>query len=73
MMNMIEEIKARRSVRTFDGRMIDEDIKQKLLSYAGNIENPFGIPVEFKVLDAKEHGLVCNTFDDVNGFRINRM
>lgn len=58
-MNMIEQIKNRKSVRTFDGRMIDEDIKQKLLSYAEHIENPFGIPVEFKFLDAKEHGLVC--------------
>lgn len=59
MMNMIKEIKARRSVRTFDGQIIDEDIKEKLLSYAGNIENPFGILVEFRFLDAKENGLVC--------------
>jgi len=59
MMNMIEQIKSRRSVRTFDGRVLDENIKQKILTYAKNIENPFGIPVEFKFLDAKEHGLVC--------------
>ena len=56
---MIEEIKARRSVRTFDEQILEEDIKHNLLSYAENIENPFGIPVEFKFLDAKEHGLVC--------------
>ena len=65
-MNMIEEIKARRSVRTFDGRMIDEDIKEKLLSYAGNIANPFGIPVEFRFLDAKENGLVCPVVSGTN-------
>lgn len=58
-MNMIEAIKTRKSVRTFDGRMIDVELKQKLLLYAKHIENPFGIPVEFKFLDAKEHGLVC--------------
>ena len=65
-MNSIEQIKARRSVRTFDGRMLDEDIRQKLLSYAEHIENPFGIPVEFKFLDAKEHGLVCPVVNDVD-------
>lgn len=59
MMNMIEAIKTRRSVRTFDGRMIDDELKQKILSYAQHIENPFNIPVEFKFLDANEYGLVC--------------
>ena len=36
MMNMIEEIKARKSVRTFDGRMIDEEIKecQRMVKHA---------------------------------------
>lgn len=58
-MNMIEEMKARRSIRTFDGRRLEEDIRQNLLSYAEHIENPFGIPVEFKFLDAKEKGLIC--------------
>ena len=58
-MNMIEQIKSRRSVRTFDGQILDENMKQKILNYMKDIENPFGIPVEFKFLDAKEHGLVC--------------
>ena len=57
--NMIEQIKARRSVRTFDGRIIDEDLKQKLKFFTKDIENPFDIPVEFRFLDAKEHGLTC--------------
>ena len=56
---MIEEIKSRRSVRTYDGQPLDEITKQKLMSYMDNIENPFNIPVEFKFLDAKENGLVC--------------
>lgn len=59
MMNVIEQVKARRSVRTFAGRMIDENTKEKLLSFLDDVGNPFDIPVKFRVLDAKEHGLVC--------------
>lgn len=57
--NVIEQIKKRRSVRTFDGQIVDEHLKEMLSSYAADIENPFDIPVEFKFLDAKENGLTC--------------
>lgn len=59
MIRVIEQIKSRRSVRTFDGGMLDESIKEKLKTEMENIRNPFDIPVEFKFLDAKEHGLTC--------------
>lgn len=57
--NMIESIKARRSVRTFDGQIVDEKTKEKLISFGEAIINPFHIPVSFKFLDAKEKGLSC--------------
>lgn len=57
--NMIKYIKERRSVRTFDGRIVDESVKEKLMSYGEIITNPFDIPVSFKLLDAKEDGLTC--------------
>ena len=56
MKNVIEQIKTKKSVRTFDGRALDKDTKEKLMSFLKEIENPFEIPVEFKFLDAKE----CN-------------
>lgn len=59
MTNIAEHIRKRRSVRTFDGGTLDESTKEKLLSFMRNIENPFGIPVEFKFLDAKKDGLTC--------------
>lgn len=59
MRNITDHIKIRRSVRTFDGRTLDEDTKAKLLSFMNDIKNPFDISVEFKFLDAKENGLVC--------------
>lgn len=59
MNNIAELINKRRSVRTYDGRTLDEVTKEKLLSYANAIRNPFNIPVEFKLLDAKRDGLTC--------------
>ncbi len=59
MNNIAEHIKARRSVRTYDGRALDESTKEQLLIFAKDIQNPFNIPVEFKLLDAKKEGLIC--------------
>lgn len=52
-------IRARRSVRTFDGRALDAADFEKLASFAKEIENPYGIPVTFKFLDAKKQALPC--------------
>lgn len=59
MNNIKELINIRRSVRTYDGRALDESTKKQLLSYANTIQNPFNIPVDFKFLDAKRDGLTC--------------
>lgn len=59
MNNIMEHIKARRSVRNYDGRTLDESTKEQLLSFANTIQNPFNIPVKFKFLDAKKDGLTC--------------
>ncbi len=52
-----ETIKGRKSVRTYDGKMISEAHRKDLEEYIKDIPNPFGIPVEFVLLNAKEHGL----------------
>jgi len=52
-------VRGRRSIRTFDGRSISAEDLEKLYSFAEKIENPYGIPLEFKFLDAKEHNLTC--------------
>ena len=59
MNNIKKNIKERRSVRNFDGRSLDENTKAQLMDYAKSIQNPFGIPVEFKYLEAKRDGLNC--------------
>lgn len=59
MNNIKKHIKARRSVRTYDGRTVDENTEKRLLSFAEEIKNPFEIPVEFRFLDAGKSGLSC--------------
>lgn len=59
-MNTItEHIRNRRSVRTYDGRELDKSDIEKLTAFAQTIENPFKIPVDFKLMNAKEYGLNC--------------
>ena len=50
-------IKGRRSVRTFDGNPISREDRDKLTEFISSISNPFGIPVEFVLLDAEEKGI----------------
>ncbi len=56
-MDVAEIIKTRRSVRTFDGRMISHEDRDRLEEFIGNIRNPYDIPVQFVLLDAKQYGL----------------
>ena len=55
--NLFEVIKSRRSYRSFDGAALSEADREKIMEYAKGIENPFGTDIEFRLLDAKEHGL----------------
>ena len=51
----MEMIKGRKSVRTFDGNMLTDQHRKDIEEYIKEITNPFNIPVEFVLLDAKEH------------------
>ena len=56
-MNNMDIVKARRSVRSFDGRALTEADRDMLERFAQSARNPYGIPVDFVFLDAAEHGL----------------
>lgn len=55
--NLLDSIKSRKSVRTYDGKVISEAHRNDIEDFIKNIPNPFDIPVEFVLLNAKEHGL----------------
>ena len=56
-MNMLELILNRKSVRSFDGRKLDETDLRRLQAYVAGIHNPYNIPVRFVWLDAEANGL----------------
>lgn len=56
-MKITELIKERKSVRTFTGEPLPDEIVNRLLTYAQSVGNPYGLSVGFRVLNAKEHGL----------------
>lgn len=59
MNNITDIIRSRRSVRTFDERDISSAEKESLKAFMATVENPYKIPVQFKLLYAKECGLNC--------------
>lgn len=56
-MSLKDLILTRKSVRTYDGRELTAEDRQKIEAYIREIPNPFGVPVSFVLLDAKEHNL----------------
>ncbi|MCR4616902.1 MAG: nitroreductase [Lachnospiraceae bacterium] len=54
---MMDIIRERRSVRTFDGKNISDDEAVKILEFAQKVENPYDIGITWKILDAKKEGL----------------
>ena len=56
-MNAMELIRQRRSVRTFDGRALTAEERNKLLACAAQVTNPYHLPITWRILSAKESGL----------------
>ena len=50
-------IRRRKSVRTFNGEALRTEDRQKIEDFLKTLENPFGVPVEFRFLNAKTHKL----------------
>ena len=57
--NIANLMRGRRSVRTYEVRPLSPEDLEKLSSFMERIENPYGIPVEFKLLDGKTRKLKC--------------
>lgn len=56
-MNVIEAVRERRSVRTFDATALRSEDAKSIMDYAASVKNPYGIPVTWMLLDAKKEGL----------------
>ena len=56
-MKLSETIYGRKSVRSYDGTLLSEQHRNNIEAYCKEITNPFDIPVEFVLLNAKKSGL----------------
>ena len=54
-------VRERRSVRTFDGQELSAEDKEKLCAYMETIDNPYGLPVKFKLLEKMGCPVVIGT------------
>ena len=50
-------MRSRKSVRSFDGKPLAPEDRRKLENYVAALENPFGVPIRFRFLNAKDHGV----------------
>ncbi len=57
MLEGMELVRHRRSVRTFDGNPLSAEDTAKLQAFLQTVENPYGIDIEWRILSAKEKGL----------------
>ena len=56
-MTIMEAIRSRRSVRTFSGEPLHAEEKEKIMAFAETGENPYHLPITWRLLDKKETGL----------------
>ena len=56
-MKILDVMRSRRSVRTFDGNALRTEDVRKITDFAEKTGSPYGIPIVWKLLDAKKDGL----------------
>lgn len=56
-MKILDIMRSRRSVRTFDGEALRPEDAERITEYAETAGNPYGIRITWKLLDAKKDGL----------------
>ena len=56
-MEILETIRNRRSVRSFDGRDLTPRDQARLLELFDKVPNPYGQAIRFQLLDGREYGL----------------
>lgn len=59
MRNIDALVRGRRSVRTFEERPVSQQDLERLCSFLEESNNPYGLPVEFKLLDGANKKLNC--------------
>ncbi len=56
-MTAAELIRSRRSVRTYDGKPLTQEDRNRIRAMTETADNPYGLPIRWHLLEAKENGL----------------
>lgn len=72
-MNAAELINGRRSVRSFDGKLLTEAEQRTIREYAQQVQTPYALPIEWRVLDAKTHGLTSPVISGAHTYLAGKM
>lgn len=66
---IVETIKRRCSVRTYQDKELEPDVRERLRSYMDNLENPFGMQVKKYIIDKKlaSEGEKLGTYGVIKG------
>ena len=59
MHNIDTLVRGRKSVRTFEDRPVSQQDLEQLCAFLAETRNPYGLPVEFKLLDGTKQKLNC--------------
>lgn len=57
MMNPMELIKHRKSIRTYTEESLRPEDRERILAYVQTVGNPYDLPIEYRILNVEEHGL----------------
>ncbi len=69
----LERIKHRRSVRSFSGEALRGETLSALRESLDAARSPYGIPIEFRILDAAEHGLASPVLVGANTYAAGKL
>ena len=72
-MNIIDCIKNRRSVRTFDEVPLSSEEASKLLAFASDADNPYGLKIDWRLLSTKESDLSTTVIVGADDFIAGKM
>ena len=72
-MTEMELVRKRRSVRTFDGNALKKDDAEKIMAFCEKLDNPFGLPISWRILNAKENDLTSQVLVGAETFIAGKM
>jgi len=71
--NRTDAIRRRRSVRTFDKTPLRSEDAQRIMDFARLVENPYDIPIAWKLLDAEKDALRSPVISGANAYIAGKM